>query len=246
MPAHPSIRFYFSFRSPFAAIALYRLRRAPQFRGVSVELMPVWPSVIFGGHMDNPTDNYFKMAYIFGDAVRQAELAGMRTDWFQALSKRFELPAEADYRARKMGLELPAEPWEIPHSAFWYAHERGVGWSFCEAVFARRFDLDGRGTADVLNPQVVAEIAAGVGLDGTRAAQAHTVGEFDQQQRQVIEAGERDGVFGVPFFALDGADGVETFWGNDRLEHILRRLAGGGELPAIPASSLRDIQPERC
>jgi hypothetical protein len=59
------IRFYFSFRSPFAAIAFYRLRRAPQFNGVEFELIPTWPDIIFGGHMDNPTDNLFKMAYIF-------------------------------------------------------------------------------------------------------------------------------------------------------------------------------------
>ena len=68
---------YFSFRSPFAAIAVYRLRRAPQFADVNIDLLPVWPEIIFGGHMDNPTDNLFKMAYIFGYAARQAELAGL-------------------------------------------------------------------------------------------------------------------------------------------------------------------------
>ena len=63
MRAANSFRFYFSFRSPFAAIAIYRLRRAAQFSNFEIELIPVWPENIFGGHMDNPTDNIFKMAY---------------------------------------------------------------------------------------------------------------------------------------------------------------------------------------
>ena len=65
MRAANSFRFYFSFRSPFAAIAIYRLRRAAQFGDFEIELIPVWPENIFGGHMDNPTDNLFKMAYLF-------------------------------------------------------------------------------------------------------------------------------------------------------------------------------------
>ncbi len=245
MDTSPAIRCYFSFRSPFAAIAFYRLRRAPQFRDVIIELMPVWPAVIFGGHMDNPTDNYFKMVYIFTDAARQAELAGMETAWFRALAKCFDLPDGVDYRAEKLGLKLPEEPWEIPHMAFWYAQSQGRGWAFGEAVFNRRFNLDGQGAADVLDPQVLAGLAEEVGLDGARAAGAHAGGEFDDQQRDCIAASERDGVFGVPFFVLDGPTGRATFWGNDRLEHVLRALTGGSELPEIPASSLTRIQPGR-
>jgi 2-hydroxychromene-2-carboxylate isomerase len=64
-----AIRFYFSFRSPFAGIAVYRLRRLAMFNDFEIDLIPVWPEIVFGGHMDNPTDNLFKLAYVFADAT---------------------------------------------------------------------------------------------------------------------------------------------------------------------------------
>jgi 2-hydroxychromene-2-carboxylate isomerase len=239
------IRFYFSFRSPFAAIAFYRLRRAPQLGDIPIELMPVWPAIIFGGHMDNPTDNYFKMAYIFGDAVRQAELAGLDTRQLKELARRFPLPQDVDYSREKYGLKLGEEHWEIPHAAFLFAQRQGLGWTFGEEIFLRRFNLDGLGAADVLDPAVVEKVADQVGLDGTAAARAHETGEFDERLRQIIAASERDGVFGVPFFALEQHGSVETFWGNDRIEHVLRTLSGAEELPFIPKESLTEAQPGR-
>jgi 2-hydroxychromene-2-carboxylate isomerase len=241
----PAVRFYFSFRSPFAAIAWHRLRRAPQLEGVPIEPLPVWPAIIFGGHMDNPTDNYFKMAYMFGDAARQAELAGLDARQFRELAKRFPLPHDVDYRREKVGLKLPEERWEMPHTAYLFAERAGLGWTFAEAVFVRRFNLDGCGAADVLDPAVVEEIADQVGLDGRAAVAAHASGEFDDRQRQIVAASERDGVFGVPFFVVEREGTRETFWGNDRIEHLLRALAGADELPVIPKELLREVQPDR-
>ncbi len=82
-------RFYFSFRSPFAAIAFYRLRRSPLFKDVKFELIPLWPENIFGGHMENPADSLFKVAYIFSDAAphgRQRKLACPLYNLKQALN----------------------------------------------------------------------------------------------------------------------------------------------------------------
>ncbi|MEQ8859873.1 MAG: DsbA family protein [Pseudomonadales bacterium] len=241
----PRIRFYFSFRSPFAAIAFHRLRRAPQFNDLTIELMPVWPKIIFGGHMDNPTDNYFKLAYIFGDAARQAELAGMSAAPFQRLAARIQLPQDVDYRREKVGVKMPDERWEIPHAALLFAERQGRAWAFGEAVFVRRFGLDDHAAADVQDPEVIAQLADAMGLDGAAAARAHESAEFAERMQRVVADGERDGVFGVPFFVLERDGGREAFWGNDRLEHVLRALTGTRELPVIDAATLTEVQPAR-
>ncbi len=111
-------RFYFSFRSPFAGIAFYRLRRSALFKDFAIEVIPVWPENIFGGHMDNPTDNLFKLAYVFADAARQAEDAGLSATFLRNVAKNIELPKDVDYSKEKVGLNMPPEPWGITHHAF--------------------------------------------------------------------------------------------------------------------------------
>lgn len=246
MTTQPTIRFYFSFRSPFAAIAFYRLRRAAAFNDIEIDPVPVWPDIIFGGHMDNPTDNIFKLAYIFADAARQADMAGMNSGYFRALARQFTLPEAADYRSAKVGFTMPVEPWQIPHHAFLYAAEHQRGRAFGEAIFARRFNLDGDGSEDVMDPAVVKRIADSVGLDGTAAATAHSSGTYDAHVSRYIAQSERDGVFGVPFFALDRGDERATFWGNDRLEYLLGSIQRRADLPIIPPASVNDIQPGRA
>jgi 2-hydroxychromene-2-carboxylate isomerase len=113
MPLPSKFRFYFSFRSPFAAIAYYRLRRSALFNAFDIEMIPVWPEIIFGGHMDNPSDNLFKVAYVFADAARQADEAGLSSAYLRATAARLKLPKGIDYRKQKVGLNLPPENWAI-------------------------------------------------------------------------------------------------------------------------------------
>ena len=236
------IRVYYSFRSPFAAIAMYRLRRIPDFAEYDIRLMPVWPELLFGGHIDNPSDNLFKMAYIFGDAARHAELAGLDRSFFDGLASRFQLPEDADYRQAKVGVPMGEERWEIPHSAALYAAREGKAWAFADLVFHRRFGFDGRPPVDVQQPGVVAELAAQLGLDGELAAGAWQDESIAQEVQAIVKQGERDGAFGVPFFAVDRDDGVETFWGNDRIEHVLKFVRGDAALPRIDAADLTALR----
>ena len=240
-----TVRCYFSFRSPFAAIAVYRLRRAPQFADVNIDLLPVWPEIIFGGHMDNPTDNLFKMAYIFGDAARQAELAGLPREQMDAFAKRITLPDGIDYRSAKVGIPASSERWDIAHCAFLYAKRNGKAWAFADLLSLRRFGFDGGPPADIQKPESVAELAEKVGLDGELAANAWRDEDIAQEVTQVVEQSERDGVFGVPFFAIDDVNGTEKFWGNDRLEQMLwylQRKSGEETLPTIEAASLTQLR----
>jgi len=244
------VRFYFSFRSPFAGIAFYRLRRCALFNDFDIELIPVWPDIIFGGHMDNPSDNVFKLSYVFEDATRQAEEAGLATEYLRELSSSLKLPKGVDYRKQKVGLNLPPEPWGIAHHAFLYAQEQNLGWIFGDAVFARRFSFDGQGGGDVLNLDVLGDIAEQVGLDPEAVRSAHQSGRYRQREQEIIAMSESDGVFGVPFFAYDflGEDDVSTtevFWGNDHLPYLYKALTGADTIPLITADSLTEVQPPR-
>ena len=215
-------------------------------------MIPLWPEVIFGGHMDDPSASIFKLAYIFQDAARQAEIAGVRADYFSQLNNRVRdtlLKPGIDLKTKKLGAVPQNETWHIPHTAFLYAQKYGPnkGWEFAEAIFTRRFDLDGKGTKDVMTENVVEEIANNVGLDGKKAATAHASGEFDEIQKKYIKYGEEDGVFGVPFFSYMPADGraKETFWGNDRMEFLLKAILKLDYLPSIPKKTLVEVQQSR-
>ena len=245
-----TIRFYFTFRSPFACIAYYRLRRAPQFKDVNIELIPLWPKVTFGGHMDDPTASIFKMAYIFQDAARQAEVAGLQAQAFHDYNKAireivFGGDIQRNLKTKKLGMVPSNETWHIPHTAFLYAEKYGKkGWEFGEAVFSYRFGLNGRDRRDVMTEKTVEEIANSLGLDGKAAARAHASGEFDELQEKHIKMGEEDGCFGFPFFSYMPVDGraKETYWGNDRLEYILKSILKLDYVPSIPRDTLGSIQ----
>lgn len=207
----------------------------PELEELEFELMPVWPEVIFGGHMDNPTDNLFKLAYIFQDAARQADLAGIDSAYLRGLAERFTFPEGIDYTQQKLGMAMGEEPWVIPHAAMLYARSQGKHWAFAESVYARRFGFDGGPVENVLEPAVVASIASSLELDGDAAASAHESAEIQADLRDIAKQGEADGVFGVPFFVLPKGEAKEVFWGNDHLEHLLRSVHGSHELPVIAA-----------
>ena len=234
------LRFYFSFRSPFAAISLVRLRRLEVFRDLDISLMPLWPEVIFGGHIDNPTDNLFKMSYIFGDAARQAAQAGLDRTLFDLLADRFQLPEGIDYSKQKVGVPMGEEHWDLTHKALLHADNEGKGWAFADAICVKRFNFDGQGTADVMDREVIRSLAESVGLDGEAALAALDDPAIDEQMDRIIRQSEKDGVFGVPFFVLETSDAVEKFWGNDRLEHVLMQITGADVLPSLPKVSIAE------
>ena len=74
---------------------------------------------------------------------------------------------------------------------------------------------------DVGNPETLAAIIAGVGLDATQVmALAETPEIVDRREADTKRAIEL-GVFGAPSYVIDG----EIFWGQDRLEFVDRKLA---------------------
>ncbi len=57
------------------------------------------------------------------------------------------------------------EQWQPVHLAYLSAVDAGLGWQFGNAVFARRFDFDGRGRLDVMEKDVIEKICQDLTLD---------------------------------------------------------------------------------
>ena len=75
---------------------------------------------------------------------------------------------------------------------------------------------------DVTPMAVVAELAKAQGIDGLETG--IELPEIKAKLREVTDRAIADGVFGSPFFIVDG----EAFWGHDRLAQVDRWLATGG------------------
>jgi 2-hydroxychromene-2-carboxylate isomerase len=78
---------------------------------------------------------------------------------------------------------------------------------------------EGRGVAPAA---AVAELARPLGIQGLE--EGIELPATKARLREVTDEALARGVFGSPFFFVDG----EPFWGHDRLEHVERWLATGG------------------
>ncbi len=91
---------------------------------------------------------------------------------------------------------------------------------FARRIYAALF-IDGRNISEI---DVVVDLAttAGANADETHAALGNQ--SIKDRLRQETDAAIERGVFGSPFFIVDG----EPFWGNDRLGDVDKWLETGG------------------
>jgi len=106
-----SIRFYFSFRSPYAWLATERLEAELGDLAVEIVRLPIYPAP---GLLPNNPD---KLAYLVQDIPRLARERG--------LTVRFPPVADPD--------------WSISHAAFLGAEREGAGHRFMLEVYRKRF-----------------------------------------------------------------------------------------------------------
>jgi 2-hydroxychromene-2-carboxylate isomerase len=95
------------------------------------------------------------------------------------------------------------------------------------------------GGAGVTDPEIVARIADGVGLDGAALVAAAGAEPAKARLRAATEAAIAANVFGVPTILVDG----ELFWGNDSLDHLDRFLAGADPVTPAYLSSWLGVRP---
>ncbi len=87
--------------------------------------------------------------------------------------------------------------------------------AYSERVFERFWKQE----LDVRKGDAIEGVVSEIGLDAAdfrRYAETHARAELDR----CFEEADRDQVFGVPTFVVDG----EPFWGEDRLEWVVKKL----------------------
>lgn len=199
--------------------------------------------------MPGPIDFYFEFASPYGylASLRIDALAarhGREVTWrpimLGAALKRMgtapnvNVPMKGDYlrhdvarTARRQGAPLRFPP-VMPMSslaasrAYWWLvdDDPALAKRLAQAIFHAHWG-EGR---DLGTPEQVAEVAAPLGIAAAGLIAAVADPAIKERLRLETERSLERGVFGSPFFLVDG----EPFWGNDRLDEVDRWLATGG------------------
>ena len=172
-----TVKFYFSFRSPYSWFAFTRIEK--ELAGLPVELdyIPIFPSSR-ASSSDRLNPSQGKLRYIRRDVSRIAEAYGLP----------IRVPSQID------------TDWEKPHAGFLFAQEKGKGREYGLRVYGARFS-EGR---DVGDRSLLGEIALGCGLDQQEFCQSLDDSRYAAQLKTCLLQAQADGVFGVPIFIFRG------------------------------------------
>ncbi len=100
-----------------------------------------------------------------------------------------------------------------------FAERHGRFRPYSQKIFERFF----RRELEVEDVAAIQTLMREVGLDPDAFA-IFLEGEGRQQLRDCFAAANSDQIFGVPTFVVDG----ELFWGNDRIDYVIRKLDAQG------------------
>lgn len=195
------IEFYFEFSSPYGYIASQLADDLGKRTGRPVAWRPLLLGPIFKATGQAPlVDVPMKGEYSKRDFVRSARFHGV--DF--TMPPKFPIGTVAAVRA------------------FYWMDDRDPAQarSLARALY-RAYFVEGR---DIGASEVVVEIAQSLGVDGAALESALADPAVKDRARREVEAAMGRGVFGSPFFIVDG----EPFWGNDRIPMLEEWLKRGG------------------
>lgn len=191
-----TVKFYFDPISPFAWLATKQIARI-EAAGVRVELEPILFAAMLNAHgQKGPAEIPAKKELTFRDVMRQAKAQGLR----------FVGP--------------PGHPFN-PLTALRVATaiaDQNERKRFVIALFEAIWEAG-------LNPHDPAAIAAVIercDLNSATLLDAAATPAVKQALAENTERAIAAGIFGVPSFVYQG----ELFWGADRIDSLLRRIAG--------------------
>ena len=194
------VEFYFDFSSPYSYIASEWIEALAARHARTVR----WHAILLGvtfqaAELKSPVAHPIKREYSLRDFERSARFAGVPL----TNPEKFPIPTQ---NAARVFCWLNAGD-----------SARATGWArHClRAYFARGVDLS--------DAAALKALAADFGLDAHEAEAVWSDAQWKLRLKSVNEAAIAAGVFGAPFFIIDG----EPFWGNDRRPQIERWLATG-------------------
>ncbi len=195
-----AIDFYFDFSSPYGYLAAEMIEELGQRCGRAVNWHPVLLGVVFKTTGGQPlTMAPMKGPYSERDMLRSAAFYGVPF----AMPNPFPIATQNPARA-----------------ALWMQQKH--------PAHAKKFTLElyrafFRGNRDISQTEVIGDIAAGLGYSAAEVIAATQDETIKNQLKANVEAAIAKGVFGAPFFIVDG----EQFWGADRMPMMEQWLTKG-------------------
>jgi 2-hydroxychromene-2-carboxylate isomerase len=192
------IKLYFAYTSPFTYLAMGPAYALEHSYRVALRLIPYGVNIrqVYGGEVEARDDrNRRKLHYLYLDARRLAAERGL-----------IIRPPKKIFSAR---------------FAFYggmCAEDQSLFRPYADRVFERFWKRE----LEVEDPRALAAILSEVGADTAKFLSyiADEEAEAKPRLKACFAEAERDQVFGVPTFVVDG----ERFWGCDRVEWLERKL----------------------
>lgn len=191
------VEFYFDFSSPYAYLATAEIDALAAKHHRNVMWKPMLLGIALKMTGNKPlVDVPLKGDYMRRDVPRTAKRLGLPFVW----PEKFPYAAIAASRA-----------------FYWLAaRDETKAKLFARAIFTAYF---GHGR-NVDTPEAVAEVASHLGVPRAETLAALQDQAVKDKLKAETDAAIAKGVFGSPFFIVDG----EPFWGQDRLPDVARQL----------------------
>lgn len=190
-----TIKLYYDYKSPFTYLAMapaYDLERSHRVR-LRYRPFELDVRAAYGGELEQrPEMAWRKVRYLYLDVRRFANDRGLI---IRGPQKIFD--------------SRPAMIGGI------FADQHGKFRPYSDRVFERFFKRE----LNIEDSAALEAMMAEVGLDPA-AFRRYAAADGPRALAQSIAEGERDGVFGIPTFIVDG----EPFWGNDRVAWVIKKL----------------------
>ncbi len=195
------IDFYFDFSSPYGYLASCRVDEVAARHDRKVNWRPFLIGVAFKLTGAAPlTSQGPKGPYALHDFARTARLFGVPFTMPEGFPFASVAPARAFY-------------WLLDQ-------DEDAANALAKAIFNAAY-VEG---INISRPAAVLEVAQKQGIDAAALQAALQDPAVKQRLREEVELTMSYGIFGSPFFVVDG----EQFWGVDRLHHVDQWLSGGG------------------
>jgi len=199
--AHRAIDFYFEFSSPYGYIASELAEALEQRIGRAMKWRPILLGPIFKITGQPPLVNVpMKGEYAKRDFARSARL---------------------HHVAYRHPDAFPIGTVAAARAFHWVAdRDAGQARALAHALYRSYFTQN----RDIGAPGAVVEIAASVGVDAASLKAALEDPALKERVKNEVDAAIAAGVFGSPFFVVDG----EPFWGVDRIPMLEEWVKTGG------------------
>ena len=187
------IEFYFDFASPFAWLIADGLSDLAARHGREVTWRPILLFAVFKSvGLPPPMETPTKRKYLLHDMLRSAQVYGVTYKHPTAFPAVSPLPARMFYAIDRQDSALAQR--------------------FARTTLEAHYVQD----RDITKPDVMAEVAHGLGLKADAVLAAAAGDDAKAALREAVEAATAKGMIGSPFVVIDG----EPFFGADRLPHM--------------------------